>query len=193
MALCGHATLASAHVLFNHRGFSGETIPFFSQSGRLQVRKNDELLVLDFPADPVGAVEQPQELSEGLGIKPIEVYRGKDDYLAVLSDQKELADLAPDMVRLSALPSRGVIVTAPGREVDFVSRFFAPQIGIDEDPVTGSSHTVLIPYWARRLGKTRLQARQLSARGGKLTCRDLGERVEIGGKAVTYLIGEIEI
>ncbi|NLV24493.1 MAG: PhzF family phenazine biosynthesis protein [Deltaproteobacteria bacterium] len=189
--LCGHATLASAHVLFSHRGFPWETISFSSKSGTLQVRKDGELLVLDFPADTLCAVEIPPGLSAGLGVEPREIYRGKDDYLAVLGDEKEIAGLAPNTARLSAVHCRGVIVTAPGSGVDFVSRFFAPRIGINEDPVTGSAHTALVPYWAKRLGKTRLRARQLSPRGGELNCRDCGARVEIAGRAVTYLIGEI--
>jgi len=191
--LCGHATLASAHVLFNHRDFSGETLSFFSRSGLLQVRKESGLLILDFPADPVQPVETPPGLSDSLGVEPLEIYRGKDDYLAVIEDEKGVAALAPDLAALSLATSRGVIVTAPGDQVDFVSRFFAPRIGIPEDPVTGSAHTVLTPYWAKRLGKTRLRARQISARGGELTCCDRGDRIEIGGRAVTYLVGEIAI
>ncbi len=192
VGLCGHATLATAHVLFRHRNFAGKTVSLTSPRDSLAVRKEGELLILDFPADPLQPAEAPAGL-DGLGIAPLEIYRGRDDFLAVLADEDQVANLAPNMMRLSRIPSRGLIVTAPGREVDFVSRFFAPRIGIAEDPVTGSAHTALVPYWGKRLGKTRLQARQLSARGGELTCRDCGERVEIGGRAVTYLVGEIEV
>ena len=189
--LCGHATLASAHVIFNHLGYSGGTISFSSKSGPLYVRKEGELLYLNFPADSIQPVGSLQLLIDGLGEIPIETYKGRDDYLAVFDNEDVILSLTPDMTLLSKVPARGVIVTAPGREVDFVSRFFAPQAGIPEDPVTGSAHTTLTPYWSKRLGKQNLQAMQVSRRGGELICRDLGNRVEIGGRAVTYLIGEI--
>lgn len=192
--LCGHATLAAGHVMFRHRGFSGEIITFSSQSGALRVRKGDEFLVLDFPADTLGQVDAPdirQQVSDGIGIIPRELYRGRDDFLAVLDREEKIASLAPVFETVSTLPSRGIIVTAPGTSADFVSRYFAPQSGIPEDPVTGSAHTALTPYWARRLGKNILRAVQLSPRGGELTCSLLGDRVEIGGRAVTYLTGEI--
>ncbi len=191
--LCGHATLAAAHVLFNHFGFSGNTLSFSSKSGPLYVRRKDEILFLDFPADSITAVEPPEPLIGGLGERPVELYRGRDDYLAVFDDEERIVSLCPDMALISGVPSRGVIVTARGREVDFVSRFFAPQSGIPEDPVTGSAHTTLIPYWSKKLAKSQLRARQVSERGGELACKDLGERVEIGGRAVTYLVGEISL
>lgn len=191
--LCGHATLAAAHVVFNHIGFFGNTISFFSKSGPLYVRREGEILYLDFPADSITAVEPPEPLIGGLGERPVELYRGRDDYLAVLDDEDRVVSLCPDMTLISGVPSRGVIVTARGREVDFVSRFFAPQSGIPEDPVTGSAHTTLIPFWSKRLAKSQLRARQISERGGELVCKDLGERVEMGGRAVTYLAGEISL
>ncbi len=191
--LCGHATLAAAHVLFHHQQYSGSTITFSSKSGALYVRKDGEILYLDFPADAISAVDPPAALVNGLGIRPMEIYRGRDDYLAVFETEATIAALRPDMTSISKVPSRGVIVTAPGQEVDFVSRFFAPQSGISEDPVTGSAHTTLIPYWSKRLAKKQLHARQISPRGGELLCEDKGERVHIGGCAVTYLTGEIAV
>jgi predicted PhzF superfamily epimerase YddE/YHI9 len=159
----------------------------------LHVRKDGEVLYLDFPADSIKEVEPPESLISGLGIKPTEICKGRDDYLAIFENEDAILSLSPDMAVLSKVPSRGVIVTAPGREVDFVSRFFAPQSGIPEDPVTGSAHTTLTPYWSGKLAKQELRARQLSRRGGELVCKDLGSRIEIGGLAVTYLVGEISL
>lgn len=189
--LCGHATLASAHVLFNHLHYSGDIITFSSKSGELYVRKDGAVLYLDFPADSISAAEPPEPLIKGIGIKPGELYKGRDDYLAIYDSEEKIDSLCPDMAFLSKVPSRGIIVSGPGLEADFVSRFFAPQCGIFEDPVTGSAHTTLIPYWSKRLGKKHLLAKQISRRGGELVCIDNGRRVEIGGRAVTYLIGEI--
>lgn len=191
--LCGHATLAAAHVLFNHLGTSGAKVTFSSRSGPLHVRRDDPLLHMDFPADRISAIAPPDTLIRGLGANPEEVYKGRDDFLVVLTQESQIVALVPDMALIGQVPSRGVIVTAPGETVDFVSRFFAPQVGVPEDPVTGSAHTSLVPYWSRRLSKRSLMARQLSRRGGELTCQDSGERVAIGGQAVTYLIGEITI
>jgi PhzF family phenazine biosynthesis protein len=191
--LCGHATLAAAHIIFNHLDYSGSTVSFSSRSGPLHVRKDGEVLYLDFPADLIQAVEPPKPLISGLGVKPMEVYRGRDDYLSVYDNENTIMALCPDMAELSKVPSRGIIVSGPGHEVDFVSRFFAPQSGIPEDPVTGSAHTTLTPYWSRKLAKQQLRARQISRRGGELVCKDLGRRVEIGGRAVTYLVGEISL
>ena len=194
--LCGHATLASGHVLFRHRDFSGKALVFSSRSGRLTVRREDDSYVLDFPADSpdlVGRDKAADLVTAALGSGPKELYRGRDDFLAVLGGEGDVAGLVPDLAAVASLPSRGLIVTAPGRNADFVSRYFAPQSGIPEDPVTGSAHTVLTPYWAGRLGKNTLRALQLSPRGGELACGFLGDRVEIGGNAVTYLIGEIEL
>ena len=189
--LCGHATLAAAHVIFNHLSYSGSTVSFSSKSGPLSVRKDGELLYLDFPVDSIQTVEPPEPLISGLGVRPTETYKGRDDYLAIFDDEDTILSLSPDMAVLSKVPARGVIVTGPGKKVDFVSRFFAPQSGVPEDPVTGSSHTTLTPYWSKRLAKQQLRAKQLSRRGGELICKDLDNRIEIGGRAVTYLVGKI--
>jgi PhzF family phenazine biosynthesis protein len=191
--LCGHATLAAAHVMFKHLGYSGNKISFGSKSGPLHVFQEEDLLYLDFPTDSIGKVETTKSIVNGLGAEPVQMYSGRSDYLVILGGEEDVASLSPNMHILSKVPARGVIVTAPGQEVDFVSRFFAPQSGVAEDPVTGSAHTTLIPYWSRKLGKKRLLARQLSKRGGELLCRDLGDRVRIGGRAVTYLEGHIAI
>ena len=143
--LCGHATLAAAHVIFNHLKFSGNAVSFSSKRGPLYVRQEGEILYLDFPADSISPVEPPGVMISGLGVKPTEVYKGRDDYLALFDNEEKVASLCPDMALLSKVPSRGVIVSSTGREADFVSRFFAPQSGIPEDPVTGSAHTTLIP------------------------------------------------
>lgn len=189
--LCGHATLATAHVLFNHLGFQGGELHFQSRSGLLTVSRESHLLFLDFPAACVEPVEIPEGVARALGQKPLGCWRGGEDLMVVFEEEKEIQKMAPDFARLGKLPYRGIIVTAPGVEADFVSRFFAPAVGVAEDPVTGSAHTALIPYWARRLGKEALVARQVSQRGGSLFCRLAGDRVQIGGTAVTYSIGTL--
>ena len=190
--LCGHATLAAAHVIFNYTENAHNEIIFHTErSGLLKVKKDGEVIILNFPVDHFEQIDAPIGLANGLGIQPIETYKGKTDYLAVLSSQKEVERLKPDFARLSTLACRGVIVTAEGESVDFVSRFFAPQTGINEDPVTGSAHTTLIPYWAKKLGKDEMTAIQLSPRKGHLKCKYLVDRVEISGHAVTYMVGEI--
>jgi PhzF family phenazine biosynthesis protein len=191
--LCGHATLAAAHVIFNHLSYPGSTVSFSSRSGPLSVRKEGEVLSLNFPVDSIQAVDPPKPLIIGLGATPTEIFKGRDDYLAIFENEDTILSLSPDMQALLKVPSCGVIVSAPGSEVDFVSRFFAPQCGISEDPVTGSSHTTLTPYWSKKLAKQQLRARQLSRRGGELVCKDLVSRIEIGGQAVTYLVGEISL
>jgi PhzF family phenazine biosynthesis protein len=191
--LCGHATLAAGHVLFNHLDFRGEKVTFSSKSGPLHVRKDGEYLFLDFPADTPSSVDPPEHLIDGLSVEPREIFRGRDDYLVIIDTQEEILSLRPDIPLISKVPSRGVIVSSPGVDVDFVSRFFAPQVGVPEDPVTGSAHTVLIPYWSGRLAKKQLSAKQLSERGGELICRQIDDRVEIGGRAITYLVGNISI
>ena len=191
--LCGHATLASAYVAFHHDHCPGDVVEFASKSGTLKVKREGELLVLDFPADTVEPVSVPQLLVEALGREPIETYKGKTDYLVVYGVEEHVAGLQPDLADLAMVPARGIIVTAPGRSVDFVSRFFAPQVGVPEDPVTGSAHTTLTPYWSARLGKCELTAIQLSKRQGHLRCRQVGNRVEIAGRAVAYLQGTITI
>ena len=190
--LCGHATLATAHVLYHHLGYGEKAIHFTSASGGLTVSRSGQMIVLDFPARPAQVVDAPDELVRAIGIEPDEVLKGRD-YMLVYSSEKLIAAIQPDFPRLAEVAEHGVIVTAPGEKSDFVSRFFAPAIGINEDPVTGSAHTTLIPYWSERLGWKDLTALQLSERGGELFCEDLGERVLIKGRAVTFLQGEIFI
>lgn len=189
--LCGHATLASAHVIFNHLDYREKMISFESRSGILNVTKEGDRLILDFPANKPARTALPDDFVHSLNITPIQCYRGKEDYLLLYKSQQEIEALYPDFRYLEKVDARAVIVTAPGEKADFVSRFFAPRVGIDEDPVTGSAHTVLIPFWAEKLGKTEMKALQLSRRGGTLFCRLRGDRVDIGGNAVTFLKGEI--
>jgi len=190
--LCGHATLAAAHVLFRHCDHPGDKIRFHSpRSGKLSVEKSEDVLTLNFPADVLKNVKVPEAILEALGIAPVKALKGRTDYLLVYSSQRELVKMKPDFNRLAGAGVRGVIVTAPGENVDFVSRFFAPGAGINEDPVTGSAHTSLTPYWSKELGKKRMTAYQVSARGGELVCELIGPRVKISGRAVTYMIGEI--
>lgn len=189
--LCGHATLASAHVLFHHLGYSGKSIYFNTRSGELKVSSLDDSYTMNFPSDIATEVETPQEIIDGLSLTPLQTFKGKDDYMVVVENQRIIEQLQPDFRQLLQLSSRGTIVTAPGNTVDFVSRCFFPQAGIDEDPTTGSAHTVMTPYWAERLSKNELTAMQLSNRVGHLSCNYLGERVEIIGQAVTYMVGEI--
>lgn len=186
--LCGHATLAAAHVLGEHRGVSDARIIFHTQSGRMTVDREGRRWVLDFPSRPAAGASSGLEL--GLGAAPTEVYRARD-YLAVFESEATVRALRPDFAAVARLDAMGVIVTAPGDECDFVSRYFAPRVGIPEDPATGSSHCTLIPYWAARTGRTVLEARQVSARGGEMHCELAGGRVRIGGEAVTYLEGAI--
>jgi len=191
--LCGHATLASSHVIFEYLHFKKDTIHFNSKSGELFVRKENEQLILNFPSDIISKIETPAMLVEGIGITPLETYKGMSDYMLVYETQEQIEKIKPDFKLLSQTGTRGIIVTSKGNECDFVSRFFGPGVGIDEDPVTGSAHTTLIPYWQKVLGKNEMTAMQLSKRIGYLKCKYLGERVEIGGKAKTYLVGEMEI
>lgn len=188
--LCGHATLAAAHVLFDHLGYAGGAIRFETRSGDLTVRKREARLEMNFPACPPAPCEAPASLVQALGRHPVEVLAA-DDYLAVFEDEAAVRALRPDMGLLSRLGRRGVIVTAPGGDADFVSRFFAPRIGIPEDPVTGSAHCELAPYWAKRLGKNVLAARQVSPRGGRVDCEIAGDRVLLAGSAVTFMEAEI--
>ena len=191
--LCGHATLASAHVLFQHLGFSGSRIRFSTLSGELGVKKEGGLLVLDFPSRPPKPEGVPAGLSEALGRAPSEFHAWKDYWLALFGSEEQVALLSPDFGALKKLPVHGLIATAIGEDCDFASRFFAPAYGIDEDPVTGSAHTVLTPFWAARLGKTKFHALQISARGGELWCELKDDRVAIAGKAVTVLVGRFEL
>jgi predicted PhzF superfamily epimerase YddE/YHI9 len=189
--LCGHATLASAFALFFELGYPEKIIPFETKSGRLTASRRDQLVELDFPSRPPLRCSAPEKLLAGLGSKPVEVLRSRD-YLAVFDSPAEVAALKPNFDLLRQLDSLGIIVTARDSQADFVSRFFAPAAGIDEDPVTGSAHCTLIPFWSDRLGKQEMFAKQISKRGGELFCRLLGDRVGIGGNAVAYLRGEIE-
>jgi predicted PhzF superfamily epimerase YddE/YHI9 len=192
--LCGHATLATAYVLFYELGYEKDIIAFYTNSGVLKVSRNGDLLALNFPTAFSDEVSMPDGIIMGLGgVYPTETYRFKDDLMLVFDSQEEIEQIKPDFAVLKKVPARGIIVTAKGTDVDFVSRFFAPASGIDEDPVTGSSHTKLIPYWAEIFTKTEMIARQLSVRGGTLYCKHLGPRVEIAGKVKLYLRGEIEI
>jgi PhzF family phenazine biosynthesis protein len=194
VALCGHATLASAHVFFNHLNYPKEKITFHSKSGPLHVSKTENgKLTLDFPADNVLQTELLPVIEQGFKIKPLEVYKGSTDYMVVLEDQQSIESLSPDFKILMQLQSRGVIATAKGNHADFVSRCFFPQSGIDEDPVTGSAHTLLAPYWSNKLGRKKLSAIQLSKRKGFLDCEIAGDRVFISGIARTYLEGDILI
>lgn len=192
--LCGHATLASAHILFTELGYSGDAIHFETiKAGTLIVTKAGDKYTMDFPSRPPIPIEPPNGLIEALGEKqPLEFLRSRD-YFIVYRSEDDIKDISPDFFALSKMDTVGVIVTAPGKDVDFVSRFFAPGAGIPEDPVTGSAHCNLIPYWAKKLGKDKLHAYQLSNRKGELWCELKGERVLMSGKAVTYLRGEITI
>ncbi len=189
--LCGHATLASAYVLYECLGYAQPAIVFETRSGDLVVRRRGDLYEMDFPAQPPQPCAAPVALLEGLGRQPAQVLAAAD-YLAVFDSADQVRNLVPDQARLTTLDRRGVIVTAPGGGADFVSRFFAPRLRVPEDPVTGSAHCALTPYWAARLGKPRLHALQLSRRGGQLWCELRGDRVVLAGRAVKFLEGEIE-
>jgi len=193
--LCGHATLASAFVIFSFITPDENTLELFSsRSGPLSVtRQADGNLSLNFPTDDIVPIDAIAELNQAMGIKPQKTFKGKTDIMLVYNSQSEIEALHPNFFLMKTLDVRGVIATAPGKDVDFVSRFFAPQSGVDEDPVTGSAHTSLTPFWSRELNKDILFARQLSQRSGDLLCRNLGDRVEITGKAQLYLEGEIHI
>lgn len=184
--LCGHATLASAHVLFQHEGFSGQEISFHTRSGLLSVRRVDEAYEMSFPAKVPVACDTPELLVSALGAQPQEVLV-TDDYIAVFDSEASITALTPNMALLSELNLRGVMVTAPGIKADFVSRFFAPKLGIPEDPVTGSAHCVLASYWGKRLNRSTMTAFQCSRRGGQVGCRLEGDRVYLTGSAVTFM------
>ncbi|MDA8095333.1 MAG: PhzF family phenazine biosynthesis protein [Betaproteobacteria bacterium] len=188
--LCGHATLASAYVWFEHLGHAGPEVTFHTRSGALRVRRAAQGLQMDFPAVLTTPCETLATLGSVLGAAPRQVLRGMD-LVAVFDDEQQIRALSPDFAAIACLDARGVVVTAPGQGCDFVSRCFYPALGVDEDPVTGSAHCALAPYWARRLGRDRLSARQLSRRGGTVHCEVRGERVLLEGGAVDYLKGEI--
>ena len=194
--LCGHATVATAKIIYDYLGYTEPEIRFHSNSGLLTVSREGDWLYLNFPSYPPVQVQTPPAgLLEGLGVTQAQsVWRGRtNDYMVVLDSQEVIQNLLPDFRILKGVSARGIIVTAKGDEVDFVSRFFGPASGIDEDPVTGSAHCILTPYWADQLGKTELIAKQISPRGGDLRLRLLADRVEIGGQSVVYLIGEIAV
>ncbi|MEF2232300.1 MAG: PhzF family phenazine biosynthesis protein [Pseudodesulfovibrio sp.] len=189
--LCGHGTLACAHVLYGHLGYTDPVVVFETRSGRLFVDREDDRYSMDFPAWPVRPIQVTERVTMALGARPAELYMGERDMMAVFAAEDEVRGLAPDFRLVSKLDGMCMICTAPGQDYDFVSRTFAPEQGIPEDPVTGSAHCTLVPFWAARLGKSVLHAYQTSHRGGVLDCEDLGDRVKIAGKAVTYLVGAI--
>jgi len=191
MDLCGHATLAAADVLFRYRFASLERLVFSTRSGELAVTRDGALLKMDFPARPGKPIAVTDALISALGARPREAHMARD-LLAIFDSESEVRSLHPDFQRIASLDAMAVIVSAPGDTVDFVSRFFAPGAGVPEDPVTGSSHCTLVPYWAARLAKDKLSAQQVSLRGGDLLCELRGDRVVIAGHAVEYLRGEIE-
>ncbi len=191
--LCGHATLAAAHVIFKALGHEGPAVAFETRSGRLSVQRKEEgLLAMDFPSCVPLPCDPPPALAQGLGLSPSRTLAGYD-YIAVFEDEASIRAISPDLGRLAALDLRAVAVTAPGLRHDFVSRVFAPKLGIPEDPVTGSAHCELAPYWAARLGKSLLHARQVSSRGGDVQCELRGARVVLSGRAVTFMVADIFI
>jgi PhzF family phenazine biosynthesis protein len=190
MDLCGHATLATGYLLFEILGTDKHLLRFQTRSGELTVEKEGERYVLDFPSRPGLPSEAPPGLIDAIGAEPKEVLKARD-HLLVYETEAAVKGITPDFNALKKVEAHGVIVTAPGESSDFVSRFFAPAVGVDEDPVTGSAHCTLIPFWAERLGKNELFARQVSPRGGELFCELRGDRVRIGGHATLYLKGEI--
>lgn len=192
--LCGHATLATSYVLFNQEAFSGNVIHFYSpRSGKLTVAVEEDRFVLNFPIDQFDAIALTEELMTATDKRPIAAYKGKTDYMLVFEQENDVQTMMPNLSLIKALDARGIIVTARGETSDFVSRFFAPAVGVNEDPVCGSAHTTLTPFWADQLGKNDLTAFQLSARGGTVYCRLLDDRVELAGKVVLYMKGKIYI
>ena len=194
MDLCGHATLASARILFDYYpDLARKEINLNSKSGVLKITQVDSGLCLNFPSDQPAAIESDPLFFEILGIQPSILLRGKDDYLAVFENQKQIENMQPNFSLLKRLDARGLVISAPGDEADFVSRCFYPEAGIEEDPVTGSAHTMLTPYWANQLNKEELEAHQLSKRGGRLNCRLANDRVYISGSSVIFFEGIITI
>lgn len=194
MDLCGHATLAAAFVLFREELLEGDKVVFSTRSGDLHVTRNEHRIQLDFPSRPPKATSSFPALEEALGgVTPQEVHSSERDLLVILENEEAVRMVRPDFEKLATLDAFAVIVSARGQQVDFVSRFFAPNAGVPEDPVTGSAHCTLVPYWSKLLRQPRLRARQLSERGGELFCEDCGERVKIAGEAVEYLRGTIQV
>lgn len=190
--LCGHATLASAFVLFLLGSVTGDAVKFSTRKrGDVSVTRKGDLLILDFPADTATPMALPEAIAGAVNRPPIQAFRGKTDLMLIYDSQEDVEALAPDFPRIAAMDARAVMVTAPGRKADFVSRFFAPRVGVPEDPATGSAHTTLVPYWSKRLGKDELTGIQLSSRKGYFHCRHHGDRVAIGGKARLFLKGNL--
>jgi len=190
--LCGHATLASAFVIMNYMEPSAAGVTFWTKSGELKVKKTDDLFVMDFPSQPPVPCDAPADLMTSFDRKPTEVLKSAD-YLVIFEIEDDVRNCHPDFERLKNVDTRGIIVTAPGSKVDFVSRFFGPRVGINEDPVTGSSHCTLIPYWSKRLRKEKLHALQVSKRGGELFCEMQEDRVLIAGRCALYMKGTISL
>lgn len=190
--LCGHATLAAAHVVFTVLKPKTDVVQFETRSGSLTVRRSGELMVMDFPARPATPAHAPAGLIEGLGKTPREILKARD-FLCIYDSEDEVRHLQPRLDQLARVDALGIIVTAPAQASDFVSRFFAPRAGIAEDPVTGSAHCTLVPYWSKKLGKKELIAHQVSWRGGEIYCTDRGDRVLLAGYAATYMEGHIRL
>ena len=191
--LCGHATLASSHVIFNYLDPTKKQVRFSSKSGFLNVKREKKHIVLDFPASGFEEIPLPENTDRAFDTRPRKCFRGREDLLFRFQREEDIRLLRPRMEYLKTFDARGIIITAASRQFDFVSRFFAPLEGIDEDPVTGSAHTMLVPFWADQLNRKKLVAKQISKRGGILYCRHSGDRVEIGGKAATYMTGRIHL
>ena len=191
--LCGHATLAAAHIYFTEIDTNSNHISFNSKSGILNVSKDNNFINLDFPTDNFKPINLSEDLIKVLGERPEEIYQGRDDVMCIFNNELTVQNLKPDMEELKKIPIRGLIASAPGSDVDFVSRCFFPITGVDEDPVTGSAHTTLTPYWSNRLNKKNLTAKQISSRGGFLKCKLLEDRVVISGEAVTYMKASVLI
>jgi len=193
VSLCGHATLAAAYLLLELERCAKGPIVFNSMSGKLSVTSDDGFISMNFPADKITRVDGAEMFRDCFDVRPTEIYKGRTDYLLIYDNEDQIKDIKLNHGALAGIDARGIIISAEGRNVDFVSRFFASQIGIIEDPVTGSAHTTLVPYWSGRLHRDDLTAVQLSERKGLLKCRNLNERVEISGRAVCYMKGIIEI
>ena len=192
VGLCGHATLAAAHALFAHEKVQEKELVFESQRGTLKVAYENDLLMLDFPRDDIYQINFEDKL-DCFQIKPKEVWRGTEEYLLIYENEAQIKDAVCNLEKATQIDLSGFIITAASVRlgIDFVSRYFSPKYGINEDPVTGSAHTLLTPYWQGVTGKNEFQAMQISKRGGKLYCRAEGDRVKIGGKAVTFFAGEL--
>lgn len=190
--LCGHATLAAAFVIYNYLHYDKNEIHFVCQIGDLYVTKNEDWITLDFPAIETQTIKTPTLVAQAIGTHPIAFYDSKTKLVALLENEESVQNCQPDFTIINQL-DKSLLITAKGNEVDFVSRYFAPQLGVNEDPVTGSAHAVLIPFWAKKLNKSELTAMQLSARTGYLKCTYLNDRVKMSGHAICYLIGEIFI